>query len=217
MVTQGASERFEIGAEVRCSDGPCGKLVTVVINPVARAVAHLVVEPEGRWGLGRLVPVRMVVAADDDIELSCTLAQFETLDHAEDTRFLPGTGAPYGYDSEVLGWPYFQLGGSGTAVFEDFGNNAPRGEIVDDLPAGEVAIHRGEPVHASDGDIGRVHGLVIDPRTHKVTHVLLQEGHLFGRKEVAIPISEVTDVKDGIHLRLGKAAVKDLPPVELDS
>jgi hypothetical protein len=54
---------------------------------------------------------------------------------------------------------------------------------------GEVEIRRGDHVHASDGDIGRVHGLVIDPRNHRVTHVLLQEGDLWGRKQVAIPIS----------------------------
>jgi sporulation protein YlmC with PRC-barrel domain len=210
-----AGERFEIGSEVLCSDGTAGKLVTVVVNPVARAVAHLVVEPEGRWGLGRLVPLRLVTEADAVIRLSCTLAEFAALDRAEETRFVPGTGSPYGYDSEVLGWPYYQLGPAGEGVFQDFGGNAPRGEIIDTLPVGEVAIHRGDQVHAVDGAIGHVRGLVIDPHTHGVSHVLLQEGHLFGRKEVAIPIGDVSDVKDGIHLRLDKAAVKDLPAVHL--
>jgi sporulation protein YlmC with PRC-barrel domain len=86
----------------------------------------------------------------------------------------------------------------------------------DALPLGEVAVRRGERVHASDGDIGRVQGLVIDPLSHQVTHVLLQEGHLWGRKEVAIPISAVTGIDDGIRLDITKQEVQDLPPVDVN-
>ena len=77
-------------------------------------------------------------------------------------------------------------------------------------------VRRGEHVHATDGAIGRVQGLVIDPRDRHVTHVLLQEGHLWGRREVAIPISAVTNVEDGIQLSITKQDVQDLPPVHTD-
>ena len=46
-----------------------------------------------------------------------------------------------------------------------------------------------------------------------MTHVLLQEGHLWGRKKVAIPISAVTGVDAGIRLNLTKQQVAELPPV----
>ena len=85
----------------------------------------------------------------------------------------------------------------------------------DTIPLGEVEVRRGDRVHATDGDIGRVQGLVIDPRSHHVTHVLLQEGHLWGRKEVSIPISAVTRVDDGIWLSITKQDVADLPPVDI--
>ena len=49
-----------------------------------------------------------------------------------------------------------------------------------------------------------------------MTHVLLQEGHLWGRKEVAIPISAVTQVDDGIRLSVTKQQVQDLPPVDIE-
>ena len=77
-------------------------------------------------------------------------------------------------------------------------------------------MRRGEPVHAADGAIGHVEGLVINPGNYHVTHVLLQEGHLWGRKEVAIPISAVTGVEGGIQLSMTKQDVEDLPPVNLD-
>jgi sporulation protein YlmC with PRC-barrel domain len=71
-------------------------------------------------------------------------------------------------------------------------------------------------VHATDGEIGRVQGLVIDPRTHHVTHVLLQEGHLWGSKEVAIPMGALTGVEDGVQLNITKQQVEALPPVGID-
>ena len=86
----------------------------------------------------------------------------------------------------------------------------------DVIPSGEVAIRRGEQVHATDGDIGRVEGLVIDRRDHRVTHVLLQEGHLWGRKDVAIPISAATRVDKVIQLNMTKQEVQDLAEVEIE-
>jgi sporulation protein YlmC with PRC-barrel domain len=86
----------------------------------------------------------------------------------------------------------------------------------DTVPLGEVEVRRGDPVQAADGEIGRVQGLVIDPRSHHVTHVLLQEGHLWGKKEVAIPIGTVTRVDDGISVSLTRQQVQDLPPVDID-
>jgi hypothetical protein len=86
----------------------------------------------------------------------------------------------------------------------------------DRVPAGEVEVRRGEHVHATDGAIGRVQGLVIDPGDHHVTHVLLDEGHLWGQKMVAIPVGAVTSAGDGVRLSLTKDEVRDLPPVNLD-
>jgi hypothetical protein len=200
--------QFTIGAEVSCSDGPCGAVLRVVVNPVARAVTHIVVEPKHREGLGRLVSLDLVAGVTPEgVTLSCTLAEFEKLDHAEETQFLPGGGIYAGYNaSQVLALPYYGLG---------LGNISPP-LVVDALPLGEVGVRRGESVHATDGAIGRVQGLVIEPTNHHVTHVLLQEGHLWGRKDVAIPIGAVTGIEQGtIRLNITKEAVQDLPAIDL--
>jgi hypothetical protein len=44
--------QFMIGAEARCSDGVCGEVTRVVIDPVAETVTHLVVEPKHRHVTG---------------------------------------------------------------------------------------------------------------------------------------------------------------------
>jgi len=46
--------------------------------------------------------------------------------------------------------------------------------------------------------------------------VLLQEGHIWGRKEVAIPIVAVVGVGDGIRLNISKQEVEELPSVGID-
>jgi sporulation protein YlmC with PRC-barrel domain len=208
--------QFTIGAAANCTDGVCGEVSRVVVDPVARTVTHLVVEPKHRLGLGRLVPLDLVDATTSEIRLRCTLVEFEKLDLAEETQFLPGSSGYTGYGpGQALSWPYYGLGmgramGMGMAV-----GNATEPVTYDTVPLGEVAVRRGEQVHAVDGDIGRVQGLVIDRDRH-VTHVLLQEGHLWGRKEVAIPIGAVIGVDDGIRLNLTKQEVQDLPPVDVD-
>ena len=210
---------FTIGTEARCTDGVCGKVSRVVVDPVAQTLTHIVVEPTGREGLGRLVPLDLVDAAPDQVRLRCTIAEFEALDSAEDTQFVPGSAGYAAYGPEqVYAWPYYGLGGPG--VPSDVGGSlafASPTVTYDAVPLGEVAVHRDDPVHATDGSIGRVQGLVIEPRNHHVTHVLLQEGHLWGRKEVAIPITAVTEVSDqGIKLSLARHDVQDLPPVHID-
>jgi PRC-barrel domain len=65
-----------------------------------------------------------------------------------------------------------------------------------------------------DGHIGQVEGFVVDRADHKVTHVLLKEGHLWGRRQVAIPVSAVASVDAGIRLNITKKQVEELPPLD---
>ncbi|HEX4033130.1 MAG TPA: PRC-barrel domain-containing protein [Solirubrobacteraceae bacterium] len=211
--------QYTIGSEVSCSDGPCGKLERVVVDPVARALTHLVVEPPHDPSGARLVPVALVTSATHPITLSVTKAEFDALEAAEKTEFIdPQDAAAYGYGSgQVLSLPYFGLG-FGPRM--DLGSDIPAaGRFVfrDRVPVGEVSVRRGDEVEATDGGIGRVRGLVIDPADHHVTHFLLEEGHLWGKKVVAIPIGAVSDVAEGVRITLSKEEVGALPAVQLQT
>jgi hypothetical protein len=48
---------FRIGADASCTDGACGQVSRIIVNPVTRQVTHLAVDPKHRHGPGRLVPV----------------------------------------------------------------------------------------------------------------------------------------------------------------
>ncbi len=200
------TEQFTIGAEVSCTDGVCGKLSRVVVDPVAREFTHLIVEPRHGHEFPRLVPVGLADSATGEIRLNCTLAEFDVLDPAEETRFISEVADVPNYrTTDVVFWPHYGYRGAHGGL-----------ATSDTIPPGEVEVRRGEHVHASDGPIGQVAGLVIDPGSHGVTHVLLQEGHLWGRKDVAIPISTVTRVSDHVEVSLSKQQVQDLPPVDID-
>jgi len=210
MSSSGDGDRFTMGAQVDATDGRCGHLTRVIVDPVADALTHLVVEPRHHEERARLVPVDLVVSADDEVvRLKCTKEQFERLDSAEDVQVLQASATPGGYGPDASLRPYFSVG-------MPFGHRR-HSAFEDRIPVGEVEIRRGDAVHATDGLIGAVEGVVIDPADHHVTHVILQEGHVWGRKKVAIPIGAANRVGDEIRVDLTKDEIEALPPVSLRS
>lgn len=208
-----AEAELRIGAEVSCSDGYCGKVTRLVVDPAARTVTHLVIEPKHRQNLGRLVPVDLVDTTTAHIRLRCTIAEFDRLDPAEETDLVGGAG--YGMPGSAPNYASAYgvgVGHPGYQVGVGMGRGEPTPIVVNDVvPMGETDVRRGDQVHALDGEIGRVEGFLVDQGDQHVTHVLLQEGHLWGRKEVTIPMSAVTGVNDGIRLNITKKQVEDLP------
>jgi hypothetical protein len=210
---------FTIGSEVECGDGVCGELQRVVVDPVARTLTHLVVDAKHEPGTSRLVPIPLARSMAGRILLSCTSAEFDRIEPAEETHFVTGARGEWGYQQEhVLAWPFYGLGMGAGGTSSMAGLPAEAQTVTyDRVPVGEVQVRRGEAVHATDGDIGRVQGLVVDPADHAVTHILLDEGHLWGKKRVAIPIGAMAAVgATGVRLRFTKDEVRDLPPVDLD-
>jgi hypothetical protein len=209
------STEFVIGSSVSCSDGPGGELTRVVVDPAARTVTHLVVKAQHRGGTSRLVPVRLAGAGTAAIQLRCTTSQFEGLREAEETQVVPGALGELGDGPDgKLSAPYYGRGGMGLAMAVGTGlgtGTAPRRVTSDRIPAGTVEVRRGEQVHATDGPVGKVRGLTVLTRGRRVTHVLLDEGHLWGKRRVAIPIGAVADFSDGVRLSLTRDEVRDLP------
>ena len=207
---------FWIGADASCTDGACGQVSRLIVNPVTREVTHLAVDPKHRHGPGRLVPVDLVDATTGQIRLRCTLAEFQTLRPAEETESVPDLD-PTEHAHARVQTQLRMAGGVVWPVRSPDGPKAPPEVSVNSVPFGEVEVHRELTVCAADAEIGQVQGLIVEPDGHHVTHVLLQEGHMWGRKEVAIPIGAVTKIGTLlIHLSLTKHQVKDLPPVDID-
>jgi len=192
-----ASE-FTIGAKASCSDGSCGEVSRLVIDPAAGTVTHLVITPGHHREAGRLVPVDLVDVTGGQISVRCTRAEFDRLEHAAERKLVTGMQG---------------VGGGLVGTGFDPGSGQPRMVIEDVVPVGESDVGPGEAVHAVDGEIGRVQGFLVDPSDRRATHLLLREGHFWGHKEVAIPISAVTGYDGGIRLNITKKQVEELPPM----
>jgi len=220
---------FKLGAEVRCTDGDCGRLRSLVIRPGEDAVTHLVVDPPHGDLPGRVVPLSLVDAgaagpAKGEVPLHCTRTEFEALDPAETTVF-PGDED---YENTVgrrepdTLWPYYAPPGGmlpGAPGTPGDPLEVAQPVTVDSVPdvlPGEEEVYAGDHVHATDGDIGHVLGFVVEAGTGQVTSVLLREGHLFGRRTVLIPRSAVAEVSwDGFRLSITKEQVRHLPPADV--
>jgi sporulation protein YlmC with PRC-barrel domain len=223
---------FRLGADVRCADGDCGKVKNLVINRGDDAVTHLVVQHAHRHELATLVPLHLVDAgaadAKGEVRLRCTMTEFGQLDPAEATVFVGGD-ENYQMSHELqtsheltFSWPYYAPGMMSAGAPGRPGDPERVGQIVtedivpEELP-GEDEVARGEQVHAQDGDVGHVQGIVVDADTGRVTSVLLREGHLLGRRTVLIPRSAIAEVGEfGFNLNITREQVQHLPHADVE-
>ncbi len=194
-----------IDAEVRCADGPCGRSTYVVINPLTQSVTHLVVREQDPLHTERLVPINMVVrSTSDQITLRCTGEQLAKEDPFTETEFIRSDVPEYVTDRWMMMWPY-------VTPRETKATYLHKSKQV---PPGELAMRRGARVEATDGHVGRVDEFLADPGTGHITHLILREGHLWGQKDVSIPISEIDRIGEGVvHLKLDKESIDALPTI----
>jgi len=106
--------------------------------------------------------------------------------------------------SDANYWPYNSIEDS---YSENYGQ-------VEQIPHHELAIHRGSHVEAADGHIGQVDEFIVYPSNNHITHLILRRGHLWGQKDIAIPVREIDTIEqDTVHLKLSKDEIKALPAV----
>ena len=215
--------RLELGSPVNCTDGPFGKLADVVVDPTKRSVTHLVVEPEGDHGKARLVPIELASPDEDEtpaIAVRCSVEEADQLEPVEEYAYIRLGESPDlepGWEmgvETVLAWPYYASGLGYETVPADYDPHAS--VTYDRIPKGEVEIRRASAVTSADGhQLGKVDGFLVDD-DDAITHFVLERGHLWGRREVTIPIKDVAQVfTDAVTLTLTKDEVGDLPSVSV--
>ena len=158
-----------INAKVECTDGALGKTTNVIINPVTRKVTHIVVK-------------------DKHLPRSDTrLVPFSNVSDMTHERITLNCGK-----DEVAGMPPFIQGQliqesmkgraySGDAYTSQYVLNNTAYDLVqvENLPPGELAICSGMQIAATDGKVGKLDELVLDPETGDITH-LLREAAILG-------------------------------------
>jgi sporulation protein YlmC with PRC-barrel domain len=191
----------------------------VVIEPAKRRVTHLVVEPHRLDGGARLVPIELAGPENGRraaVLLRCTVEDAGRLPPVQEFAYLrlgesPANDPDWDVGIEnILTLPHSR----GYAGFggEPMDFEANLSMTYDRIPKGEVEIRRASEVVSSDGHrVGHVDGFLVDG-DDQITHLVLEHGHLWGRREVAVPIGSVSRVvTDSVALRLTKDEVGALP------
>lgn len=195
-----------LDAEVTCIDGKCGTSTTIVVNPISEKITHIVVKENRVPHSEYLVPIeRIIETSSNGIRLDCPkdgLRQMETYlgtEFIETSKYEPF----YGSDP-VVTWPYLAPDSMAVRVEHER------------IPPGELAVRRGAQVHATDGVIGQVDELLLDPETGHVTHLVLRQGHLWGKRVLTLPVSAIDDREDEtVYLKINKKAIGELPSIPI--
>jgi sporulation protein YlmC with PRC-barrel domain len=194
-----------INAEVFAADGSYGRSTRVILNPVTEQVTHLVVK-EATFGVERLVPLQMVKESTPTvIRLNGSKSELEKLPPMTITEYLQPVIPfnQYGIDQYVM-WPYTVPGLTDIPLEHDM------------VPPDELAVRRGTRVEATDGHVGRVSEFVVSPTNGHISHLVLEEGPFWSKKDVAIPIAQVDRIeKDTVYLKLDKQALEALPTIPI--
>jgi len=196
-----------LNAKVQCSDDACGKATNVIINPVSHKVTHIVVKDKKLPNNPtRLVPIDMVAStAPGQITLSCSKSDVAYMQPFLVDHFVQESPSGMAWSTRD--------GYSAQYVYNDTGYDSIEEE---DIPKGELAVYSGMEIEASDGKVGKLDELVLDASSGEITHIQMREGHLWGKKDVAIPVADI-DFTDGdtVYLKIDKSAVKALPAVKV--
>jgi sporulation protein YlmC with PRC-barrel domain len=186
--------RLELGKRARCTDGAVRELVDLVVDVSSRRVTHLVVQPGGNPDEARLVPVALAEAGagDEEIALRCAAAELEEMSRVHEHAFL-GRGER---TEEEDGW---DVGVRDMQVVPDYaaapfaGN--PNSDVIvayDRVPAGEIELRHASAIYSADQHhLGSVDGVVVDD-DGLISHLLLERGHLWWKREIAIPASAIS-------------------------
>ncbi|MCP5098832.1 MAG: PRC-barrel domain containing protein [Chloroflexi bacterium] len=193
-----------LNADVHCPDGRCGRSTFIIVNPTTETVTHLVVREQWPSRIERLVPVDWIsVSTRDVIVLTKEREKFAQLDPFFLTDFVQRDVPHFATDPKLtLLWPYV----------------VPAKRIVSvghrQIPAGKLAIRRGARVQATDGRVGVVNELMVDPESGNITHLILQDGHVWGKKLITIPVAQIEHIEEKvIQLKLDKKGVEALPAI----
>ena len=191
-----------VDVQVFCTDGLCGRSTGVILKPSNEEVTHLVVQERDAPHEEILVPVTAVKATTpDSIDLSYTRSKVDALQRFMETQYVK------------VHIPHYAGGAYSLAPYDYAG-----AEILPvkhkAIPDSERALLRGARVEATDGRVGRVDELLMDPEDDRITHLVLREGHLWGKRDVSIPVSQIDSIEDDIvRLKIDKRTIASLPAI----
>lgn len=191
-----------------CLDGIYGYLNGIVLNPVTDEITHIVAAEDKLLGEKRLVPLEEITQSTFRyILLRCTLQELAVFDLFTDIEYIPARSRDDYVSTDLedhttFSWPFASTKPGYIPVEHEH------------IPADELMFHHNTVIFATDGKVGFLDDIIVNPDTHKITDLAVRVSYFWGYKDVNIPLKQIERLKqDSIYLKLNKATVESLPAI----
>ncbi|MGD8622609.1 MAG: PRC-barrel domain-containing protein [Anaerolineales bacterium] len=198
---EGTRLDLPVGAKVYAGEKPCGRSISLVLNPVTDEVTDVAIELNGFGDHEVLVPLEHVVrSSENGIWFDLSKDEISALPEFLRTEFIQAEIPKEYAGGALVLWPYL--------VSES--KNIP--VEVEMVPVDELAVHVGAEVISLDGKVGTVDEFLVDPQNDHISHLVMHEGHLWGKKDVFIPVSDISRMDEhSVKVDLDKQQIEALP------
>lgn len=180
---------FHMGVQVQCTNGQCGKLAGVVINPESQHITDLIVEKGFLLKHDRILPLSVMEGAtEENVHLSINSDELEQYPEYRIVEYEePITGLEQRSTPVVT--PYGMQGALDPVV------PMIKKKIREGIAPGQKVIGPGMHVNNTDGTFGKVDHVLVNPENIEITHLVVRRGMIF-TDHVVIPISMVEEVRE---------------------
>jgi hypothetical protein len=148
---------------------------------------------------------QLATATEERIVLGSHLEQLPPFEQSHYVPLDEWTRPQWGVDLVPLLWGAWRTGGG---TFLDMMERTER-----NIPDGEVPVAKGALVEGPNGErMGHVREVVTDPASGRISHLIIEEGHLWGRHTRAIPATRVSGFGEGhLTLAVGPQTLDQVP------
>jgi sporulation protein YlmC with PRC-barrel domain len=191
-------------AKVLCSGKVCGHITHIILNPVTNKVTDVVIRDYEIPRIERLIPVELITrSSSDTVQLDISQDRIVSFPSSRHTNFIKIKSSSKSVTTPIyMMWSYVTPQERSIPIESQ------------SLPPEELAVRCNAHVKATDGRVGKVDEFMIDPHTGLITHLVLHEGHLWGQKNISIPVSAIQHIgKDTVRFTLDKKSIEKLPVI----
>ncbi|MDM5101428.1 PRC-barrel domain-containing protein [Aeromonas salmonicida] len=221
---------------IDATDGNIGDVKNLYFDDEAWVIRYLVVEA-GSWLSSRKVLISPIAAGTADwsaklLPVSLTREQVKNspvidsdkpVSRQQEMDYMGYYGYPYYWGGAGL----WGEGASPGILMSGYSNLGVGPEVAEAYEQAEATAHhnddphlrsckavRGYHIHASDGDIGHLQGLIVDVETWAIRYIIVDTSNWWLGHQVLIPpqwIQEVSWADGKVSVNLTRQAVKDAP------
>jgi uncharacterized protein YrrD len=211
------------GHKLKATDGEIGKIKDFYFDDQTWVVRYLVADT-GSWLTGRKVllsPHAFGRWDRNEKTLQINLTRQRIEDGPSIDSQLPVSRQFETDYYNHFGWPTYWTGGGlwgagALPVSMPIAKEAFESDLHehddDDKHLRSSESVQGYAIHATDGEIGKVSGFLVDDQSWSILHIAVEAGHWYRGKEILVPVAQIERISyedSQVLVRLDKSAIQE--------